>query len=102
MPRLRIDTDHVLSVTDAAKRGVSRLVADAEGGDELVIVRNGKPVAAVVGIQRLSDVQRMEQNLLDLVLAISRSLDDDGRRTAFEDVVREFGLTREDLDRAED
>ena len=35
-----------------AKTQLSRLLAEVEGGEEVVIARNGKPVARLVGYER--------------------------------------------------
>ena len=40
-----------------AKTQLSRLLAQVEAGDEVVIARNGKPVARLVGCRRLGKRQ---------------------------------------------
>ena len=45
-----------LSVTEASRRGVARLVADAAHGTEVVVDRHGAPVAAVVGVERFAEL----------------------------------------------
>ena len=47
-----------LSVTEAGRRGIARLVADAAHGDEVVVERHGNTVAAVVGIERAAQSSR--------------------------------------------
>ena len=56
---------HPVSVTEAAARGVSKLVRDAEAGDDVVVERHGRAVAAVVGMRRLAQIQRLEADLHD-------------------------------------
>ncbi|RSN38141.1 hypothetical protein DL990_03830 [Amycolatopsis sp. WAC 01416] len=63
---------HELTVTEATKRGVAGLVADAERGDALVVTRHRRPVA------------------------------DKGRRTSLDEVMAAFGHTRESLADIED
>ena len=46
-----------LSVSAASARGVARLVADAAHGDEVVVTRHHRPVAAVVGLERLRELE---------------------------------------------
>ncbi len=70
-----------LSVTEAGRRGVARLVADAAHGDEVVVTRHHRPLAAVIGIDHLRELERLRADLRDLALAVARSADDDGRRT---------------------
>ncbi|GAB2939039.1 type II toxin-antitoxin system prevent-host-death family antitoxin [Nonomuraea fastidiosa] len=86
-----------LSVTEAAKRGVARLVADAEHGTDLVVTRRHQPVAAVVSIRRLNELEEAAADLRDLALVLARSVTDTGERIALDDVLAAFGHTRESL-----
>ncbi|MBP2340034.1 antitoxin (DNA-binding transcriptional repressor) of toxin-antitoxin stability system [Saccharothrix coeruleofusca] len=86
-----------LTVTEATKRGVAGLVADAEHGDALVVTRHHRPVAAVVGFHRLAEIEEAEADLRDLALVLARSAADTGRRTSLDDVLTAFGHTRESL-----
>jgi antitoxin (DNA-binding transcriptional repressor) of toxin-antitoxin stability system len=80
-----------LSVTAASARGVARLVADAAHGIEVVVTRHHKPVAAVVGVERLAELDAIADDLRDLALVIARAAGDDGQRTSFDDVRSAFG-----------
>ena len=77
-----------LSVTEAGRRGVARLVADAAHGAEVVVTRHHRPLAAVIGIEHLRELERLRADLRDLALAVARAADDDGRRTSIEHVAR--------------
>ena len=88
---------HELSVTDATKRGVARLVSDAEQGDDVIITRHRRPVAAVVSVRRFQELAELESDLRDLALVVSRAAADTGRRTSLDDVLAELGHTRETL-----
>jgi|SRR5581483_9121781 len=100
MARLR-DTD-IVSVTEANRRGVSGLVADAERGQDVIVARRSKPVAAVVSMHRLGELQELEEDLRDLALALARAATDNGRRTNLDDVLAAFGHTREELEATPD
>ena len=78
-------------MSTASARGVARLVADAAAGDEVVITRHQRPVAAVVGIEQLRELDELAADLRDLALVIARVADDDGRRTPLDDVTAAFG-----------
>ncbi|RMI35272.1 type II toxin-antitoxin system prevent-host-death family antitoxin [Nocardia stercoris] len=91
-----------LSVTDAAQRGVAGLVADAEHGADLVVTRHHRPVAAVVSMARLAELDQAESDLRDLALVLARAATDSGRRTSLDDVLTAFGLTRESLAEQDD
>lgn len=93
---------HELSVSDAARRGVAGLVADAEGGADLVVTRHHRPVAAVVSMNRLAELDRAESDLRDLALVLARAATDGGNRTSLDDVLGAFGHTRESLAELDD
>jgi hypothetical protein len=87
------DVDRV-SVTEASRRGVARLVADAAHGTEVVVERHGEALAAVVGFERYTELLQLRADLRDLALALGRSADDDGSRHPLDDVVDAFGRAR--------
>lgn len=94
-----VDTKELISVSDAGKLGVSALVKAAERGEQRVLMRNNKPIAAVVGIDVLERTEELEERLLDVSLALTRLLTTDERRHSLDDVLDRFGFTRDDLDR---
>jgi antitoxin (DNA-binding transcriptional repressor) of toxin-antitoxin stability system len=87
-----------VSVTEATQRGVAGLVADAENGSDLVVTRRHRPVAAVVGMSRLAELDQAAEDLRDLALVLARAVTDAGGRTSLDDVLEAFGHTRESLD----
>jgi antitoxin (DNA-binding transcriptional repressor) of toxin-antitoxin stability system len=93
---------HELSVTEATKRGVAGLVADAEHGEALVVTRHHRPVAFVVSVNRMAEFDEAAADLRDLALVLARSASDTGRRTSLDDVLTAFGHTRESLAAMED
>jgi prevent-host-death family protein len=92
-----LDHAREISVTDAARRGVARLVTDAEDGEDFVVTRRREPVAVVVSIHRLAELDRVESDLRDLALVLARAVADTGRRVPVDDVLAAFGHTRESL-----
>ena len=86
-----------VTVTEAAQRGVAGLVADAERGASLVVTRRHRPVAAVVGIDRLNELEQVVADLRDIALVLARAVTDSGRRTTLDEVLAAFGHTRESL-----
>jgi prevent-host-death family protein len=91
-----------ITVTEATRRGVAGLVADAEHGADLVVTRHHQPVAAVVGARRLAEIEEAAADLRDLALVLARTVTDSGRRTPLDEVLAAFGHTRESLAAAED
>ena len=93
----QIDTANLLSISEANKRGISALVREAEKGHEQVVLRNNKPVAAVVSMERLEQLQNLEDDLLDISLATARMLTTGPKRHTLDDVLEQFGYSREQL-----
>jgi prevent-host-death family protein len=93
----KVDTKDLISVSEANKIGISGLVKAAEQGEQRVVMRNGKPVAAVVSIESLQRAEELEERLLDVSLALTRLLTADERRHSLDDVFDRFGFTREEL-----
>jgi prevent-host-death family protein len=87
----------VLSVSDAAARGVPGLVKDAEHGGDVIVARHGRPVAAVVGMRRLEQLRELELELRDVALVLARAATDTGVRTGLDEAIAAFGFNRADL-----
>lgn len=92
-----VDTSDLLSISDANKLGVSGLVREAERGREHVLLRNNKPVAAVVSMKRLERLQQIEEDTLDVALAVARMLTTGPERHSLDEVLAQFGYTRDDV-----
>ncbi len=96
--KVNVDTQDLISVTEASNRGVSRLIQDAAQGRTQVVLRNNKAVAAVVGIEaveRLARLEELEGDLRLLSVALARTVTDSGRWYSLEAVAAELGV---DLD----
>jgi hypothetical protein len=92
---MNVDTRDLISISEANKRGVSRLVADAENGRPQVLLRNSRAVAAVVSIadvDRLQRLDELEDDLRLLSIALVRAAADSGRRYGLDDVLAEAGI----------
>ena len=89
-----IDHRDVVGVTELANSS-SRLVASAAQGRDVIISKNNKPTAALVGIQRLQELEDREENLGLLVVALTRIATDNGNRTDLDGFIEELGLTDE-------
>jgi len=92
-----VDTKELISISDAGNAGISALVKAAENGEKRVLMRNSKPVAAVIGIEALERAEELEERLLDVSLALTRLLTANDRRHSLDDVLDRFGFTRDEL-----
>ncbi|MFD1535080.1 hypothetical protein [Pseudonocardia aurantiaca] len=98
---MNVDTRDLISITDASSKGVSKLVTDAENGRPQVLMRNSKAVAAVVNIDSMDRLQRLdelEDDLRLLSIALVRAAADSGRRYDLDDVLAEVGIDPDSLD----
>jgi hypothetical protein len=87
-----------VAITEASRRGVSRLVTDAEAGHATVLRRRAVPVAAVVSYQELQRLAALEHDLTDVALVLTRAATDNGHRTALDEVIATFGYSRAELE----
>ena len=92
-----IDTDDLISVTEASKIGVTGLVRSVEQGHDRGLLRNNKPVAAIVSMEHLDRLQRIQEDLIDVSMAMARSLAAGPQRHSLDDVLAQFGYRRSDL-----
>jgi prevent-host-death family protein len=76
---------------------VSGLVREAESGHEQILLRNNKAVAAVISVERLDELQELEDALVDVSLAVARMLTTGPDRHSLDDVLARFGYTRDEL-----
>ena len=93
-----IGIENELSVTEASRRGVAGLVADAERGANVIVSRRGTPAAAVVGVGRLASILQREDDLRTATLVLARAATDPGTRTDLDDVLTAFGFDRDELE----
>ncbi|MGI5126241.1 type II toxin-antitoxin system Phd/YefM family antitoxin [Pseudonocardia sp. CA-107938] len=98
---MHVDTKDLISISEANSRGISKLVTDAENGRPQVVIRNSKAVAAIVGIdsvERLQRLDELEDDLRLLSIALVRAAADSGRRHDLDDVLAEAGIDPDSLD----
>ena len=92
-----INTDDVVSMTDAGKK-LPALVKELElSHGQKVLFRNNQPVAALVSVDRLADLQEAEDAIADIALLAARVFTDSGARTELDAVLERFGVTKKEL-----
>ena len=90
-----VETHDPISIANASRLRVSALVREAETGKDHIVPRNNQPVAAVVGIARLEQWQRTEDDLLGVSLVAARMATTGPERSSLDEVLTEFGFTRD-------
>lgn len=93
-----IHAERTLSVTAATGRGVAGLVKDAEHGEDIIVERHGRAVAAVISIDHLDKLRRVRSDLTAASLVLARELSDTGNRTDLDDALAAFGMNRAELE----
>jgi prevent-host-death family protein len=92
-----VETEDLISISDANKLGLSALVRDAEHGHARVVLRNNKAVAVVMSMDRFARLQEMQDDLIDITLAASRMMTTGAERHTLDDVLAHFGYSRHEL-----
>jgi prevent-host-death family protein len=92
-----VDTDRIVSISTASNKGLSALVDEVAIHGYAIISRRNTPAAAVVSMDRYTALQEAEEDARDLIVLVSRILDDDGSRVTFDEVLDKFGYTRDEL-----
>lgn len=87
-----------IPVSEASRRGIAGLIKDAEAGENIVVARHGRPVAAVVSARQLDRLRELERELRDAALVIVRAATDTGVRTSLDNAMEAFGLDRAELE----
>lgn len=98
---MKIDTNDLISVTEANSKGVSRLITEASQGRDIVVIRNNKPAAAIISMEKLERLRRIEEwedDIKLLALAVIRSATDTGQRVELADAAARFGIDLDALD----
>lgn len=93
------NTENLVSVSDLSN-SVSRRVAQVETGDPLLVLRNNRPVAALIGIEaaeRVARVDELEEDLKLLALTLVRKATDSGERFSLAEVLADAGLSADEL-----
>lgn len=93
-----IRPERTLSVTAATGRGVAGLVKDAERGEDIIVERHGRAVAAVISMAELDELRRVRADLSAAALVLARELTDTGSRTELGDAIAALGFDRAELE----
>lgn len=93
-----VHPERTLSVTAATGRGVAGLVKDAERGEDIIVERHGRAVAAVISVEHFDELTRVRADLTSAALVLARELTDTGNRVALNDAITAFGFDRAELE----
>lgn len=90
--------DTLVSVTEV-KKNTTTYIDRARGGETLVVLKNNKPQAAIVDVEkaeRLSQLDEIEDDLRLMAATLVRMATDSGVRHDLDDVIAELGIELDD------
>lgn len=74
------------------------MVKDAERGEDIIVERRGRAVAAVVSVDHFEQLQQMRADVTAAALVLARVLTDTGSRTSLDAAIAAFGFDRAELE----
>lgn len=84
--------------------GLDEVADETTSGGGVLLTRLGQPIAAVISMQKMRDLEErvraaeeLADDLAEVTLLLTRLAGDTGGRTSLDDVLEEFGYSREEL-----
>ena len=91
---MRTTTESLIGATDFG-RSPAKILARAENGERIVILRNNQPTAIIIDVEtanRVNQIEQIEEDLKLLVVAMVRAATDNGERHDLDNVASELGI----------
>lgn len=93
---MQIDTDDMVTATEM-NRNASRYLTEISDGNRnmFVVMKDNVPTACIVGLERMKQLQQLEereQDLKLLALSLVRVATDTGERHDLDDIIAELGI----------
>lgn len=85
-----------VSISDITKAGAKKIFDNLKFDKSKIILRNNKPIAALLSTDRYEELLEAEENLYLLEIAMSRSENVDF--TSLDDFLKTNGITKDQLD----
>lgn len=86
-----------ISVSEATAMGVSGLCSAVQKSRVIQIERHGKPFGFILSPDYYEELETIREDLLDSLLVISRMATFDGQTISLDNLLEEFGESREEL-----
>lgn len=96
---VNIPTSNIIGITEASRELSRYVTATSEEGATFLVMKNNRPVAAIVNpefIDQLQEIDEREQDMRLLALALARIVTDSGNRHDLDDVAAELGISLDD------
>ncbi|MDJ1115442.1 type II toxin-antitoxin system Phd/YefM family antitoxin [Microbacterium dauci] len=90
--------ENLVSVTEV-KKNTTTYIDRAREGETLVVLKNNKPQAAIVGVERmerLDHLEELEEDLRLFAATLVRMAADSGVRHSLDDVISDLGIELDD------
>lgn len=98
MEILMLALQNLVSVTEV-KNHTTAYIDRAREGETLIVLKNNKPQAAIVDVQRaerLGNLEELEEDLRLMAATLVRMATDSGVRHDLDDVIAELGIDLDD------
>lgn len=95
---VHVDTDDIISATDASTHA-SKYLSEAACGRTFLVAKGNRPYAAIVGYDEMNRLQKLNDAAEDLrlfTMAVVRTVTDSGKRYSLDEVAEEFGVDLDD------
>ncbi|AEM79463.1 type II toxin-antitoxin system Phd/YefM family antitoxin [Thermoanaerobacter wiegelii] len=90
---------YMISVSDLGRGKASKIIEEvAKKKEHYIVIKNNKPQAVIIPIEQYDELMEAQENLELLQLAIERTKNlKEEDHIPFEEILKEDGLTREEL-----
>ena len=92
----------LVPITQFNRGQASRIFDRLHSESQLVVLKNNQPAAVILSPAEYMRLSEIEEDYLLLLEATKRLADDTKPTTPLSDVMKELGITQEELDAAED
>lgn len=89
-----------VSISDITKAGAKKIFDTLKVDKSKIILKNNKPIAALLSIDRYEELLEAEENLYFMELALQRS--NNNNYTSLDDFLEENGISKSQFDELDD
>jgi prevent-host-death family protein len=93
----RSEKEELVSISDAKKMWHELLRRVEQQGHTALLMRHSKPAAVLVPVEEYESLLQQSEDLDDFALSTARMLTAGAKRYSLDDVLTQFGYSREEL-----
>lgn len=92
----------LVPITQFNRGQASRIFDRLHNEDQLIVLKNNQPAAVILSVERFSRLAGIEEDYILLMEAAERLKNQGTPPSSMDDVMKELGITWDDLDNCED